>query len=566
MRFLIYLALACFTVAKSSLVFAETLRVFPGQYVITQSARVAHFRENFSESTHRTIRQLGGRSSLIEKGSPSVSAFRTTATSEYDPSDTFCETLLSSGKADSCSPNYEIRSLATIQTNSDPLLSEQWGFNRVGGAAVWSKVQTAETSIVAVVDSGIDFTHPDLQGVAWENEKEVAGNGIDDDANGYVDDRLGIDVATRQSNPMDAFGHGTHIAGIIGAIPANQFGVRGLVPNVKIVAVKMFDNRGAGSLAGAIEALEYVEQLRLRGVPIRAVNASWGGSGPSQPLKEAIDRLGALGVIVAAAAGNQGNDNDQNPEYPASFTSPNLVSVAALNESGSRSSFSNFGRSTVDIAAPGEGVVSTVPGGQYAYYSGTSMAAPFVTSAVALLAAQNPTLSASDIISLITNGAKKSATLSEEVLSGGELSLPQLLGVPEDEPVCEGNECSPASVAVHHLFFAERLKGKVRKVRQVSPGSSIEVVIRGVGTGEVPVRLSVDGHECGAAMSANIGEGSGKLSINITRNMAFFNKLSVESMGRISSVPVKRSRTQTMRSSRSIGVRSICRSLIKRSK
>jgi hypothetical protein len=558
--------MACFTVAKSSLVFAETLRVFPGQYVITQSARVAHFRENFSESTHRTIRQLGGRSSLIEKGSPSASAFRTTATAEYDSSDTFCETLLSSGKADSCSPNYEIRSLATIQTDSDPLLSEQWGFNRVGGAAVWSKLQTAETSIVAVVDSGIDFTHPDLQGVAWENEKEVAGNGIDDDANGYVDDRLGIDVATRQSDPMDAFGHGTHIAGIIGALPENQLGIRGLVPNVKIVAVKIFDDRGAGSLAGALEALEYVEQLRLRGVPIRAVNASWGGSGPSQALKETIERLGALGVIVAAAAGNQNNNNDQNPEYPASFSSPTLLSVAALNESGKRSNFSNFGSSTVDIAAPGEGVVSTISGGRYAYYSGTSMAAPFVTGAVALLAAQNPNLSATDIVSLITNGARKSAALSEEVLSGGELSLPQLLGVSADEPRCEGNECSPSSVTVHRLFFGERLKGKLQKLRKVSPGSSIEVALRGVGSGEVPVRLAVDGHVCGTAMTVNIGEGKGKLSLNTSRNLGFFARLSVESMGQVSSVPVKKSRIQTMRSGRSIGVRSICRSLIRSGK
>ncbi|NDD92931.1 hypothetical protein EBZ37_12710, partial [bacterium] len=263
-----------------------------------------------------------------------------------------------------------------------------------------------------------------------------------------------------------------------------------------------------------------------------------------------------------AAAGNQGSDSDQNPEYPASFTSPTLVSVAALNESGRRSSFSNYGKSSVDIAAPGEGVVSTVPGGQYAYYAGTSMAAPFVTSAVALLAAQYPDLSATEIVKLITNGAKKSAALSEEVLSGGELSLPQLLGVSADEPQCKSIDCSSGSVAVHRLFFGERLKGKVRKLRKVSPGSSIEVAIRGVGSGKVPLRLAVDGHSCGAKMSASIGDGAGQISIRTTRDLAFFSRLSVESMGQVSSVLIKKGRVQTMRSGRAIGVRSICRSLI----
>lgn len=566
MRFIIYLIIGFLSAALSDPVYAETLRVFPGEYVITQSARFATFRNESAPAAHRTIRSLGRGAALVERSAGVRAAFRRHEAVKFDPEDTFCAELLAAGSAESCSPNFELRSFGSPQKNTDPLLQEQWGFERIGASRVYSELQALPTSIVAVVDSGIDFTHPDLKDVVWENEGEIPNNGLDDDGNGYVDDRYGIDVATRRVDPVDGFGHGTHIAGIIGALPLNGVGIRGLVPNVKIVTVKIFDDKGVGSLAGAIEALEYVEGLRQRGVPIRAVNGSWGGGGPSEELKRVIDRLGELGVIFSAAAGNEGVDVDEKPQYPASFTSSNVIAVASLNEAGKRSSFSNYGRSSVDLAAPGEGVVSTVPGGDYAYYAGTSMAAPFVTSAVALVSAKYPTLTVAEIIGVIRDGAKSSTSLLQEITSGGELSLLSLFGNLSGVGLCNDSTCAEPAVTLNRLFFGEKRKGGVRKLKEVSPGAPIEVVVRGNGSGQIPVRLAVNGRSCSSAVTVSVEKGSGSLSLNTSKSLSFYEKLSVESMGRVSSISIKKSRTQSLRRARAIGVRSICHSLIRRSR
>lgn len=566
MRFIIYLIIGFLSAVLSDPVCAETLRVFPGEYVITQSARFATFRNEAAPSSHRIIRPLGHGADLVERSAGVRAEFRRHEAVKFDPEDTFCAELLAEGSAKSCSPNFELRSFGSSQKNTDPLLQEQWGFERIGASRVYSELQALPTSIVAVVDSGIDFTHPDLKDVVWENEGEIPNNGADDDGNGYVDDRYGIDVATRRVDPVDNFGHGTHISGIIGALPMNDIGIRGLVPNVKIVTVKIFDEKGVGSLAGAIEALEYVEELRKREIPIRAVNGSWGGGGPSEELKSVIDRLGELGVIFSAAAGNEGVDVGERPQYPASFNSSNVIAVASLNEAGKRSSFSNYGRSSVDIAAPGEGIVSTVPGGGYAYYAGTSMAAPFVTSVVALISAKYPTLTASEIIGVIRNGAKSSTSLLQEITSGGELSLLPLFGDLSEDGSCNSFTCAKHSVTVNQLFFGERRKGGVRKLKEVSPGGSIEVVVRGSGSGDIPVRLAVNGRTCSATVTVSVDKGSGILSLNTSKNLSFYEKLSVESSGRVSSIPIKKSRTQSLRRARAIGVRSICHSLIRRSR
>jgi subtilisin family serine protease len=228
-----------------------------------------------------------------------------------------------------------------------------------------------------VIDTGVDYTHPDLSANMWRNPGEIAGNGRDDDNNGYVDDVHGIDAQNLDTNPMDDDDHGTHCAGVIGAASNNGVGVSGINWSVRIMALKFLGPDG-GSTAAAIKCFEYVTMMKQRGINIRVTNNSWGGPDYSAALKTAMDAAGNAGVIHMTAAGNDGFDNDSKASYPANFTSPSVVSVAASNSADNRPNWSNYGRTNVDLAAPGYDILSTVRGG-YAYMSGTSMATPQVS-------------------------------------------------------------------------------------------------------------------------------------------------------------------------------------------
>lgn len=324
-------------------------------------------------------------------------------------------------------PNYIVRS--TMTTN-DPFILDGsfWGTTRVRAPMAWP-VNRGSGAIVAVVDSGVTISNPDLFGNIWKNGSEVEGNGVDDDANGFVDDVYGADWVGHDGNPNDEAGHGTHVAGTIAAIADNGVGGAGVAPGAQVMPLRFLDRNGAGNVGDAIAAIEYAIQ---NGADV--VNASWGGPAYSAPLEAAIRRAGEMGVVVVAAAGNDGNNNDATPTYPAAMKIPNLISVAATDRSDTLAGFSNYGRTTTHVAAPGVEILSTLGDG-FGYYSGTSMAAPHVAGIAALLRSRNQALPPDVIVNGITIGARKSAELTYKVKSGGTADIVgayQALGIPTD--------------------------------------------------------------------------------------------------------------------------------------
>ena len=298
-------------------------------------------------------------------------------------------------------PNY-VRSIAA--TPNDPSFPQQWSLNNVGqtgGIAdadidapeAWDITTGSDDVVVAVIDSGVDYLHADLAANIWSNTPDCNTNGVDDDANGYIDDCHGIDTYDNDSDPRDQHGHGTHVAGIIGAVGNNAVGVTGVAWQVKILPCKFMNMFGQGSDAQAIECLDYVAALKARGVNIIASNNSWSGLFPGQALYDTIRAQIDQGILFVGAAGNGGWNNDGAiAEFPCSFNLPNILCVANYQDNDGLASGSGFGSSTVHLAAPGTLIYNTFfDADRYDTLSGTSMAAPHVAGALVLLESQNGT-------------------------------------------------------------------------------------------------------------------------------------------------------------------------------
>ena len=248
-------------------------------------------------------------------------------------------------------PNY-YRHIRAIPNDTN--YSSLWGLPKINAPGGWDVSTDCGAAVVALIDSGADYTHPDLAANIWTNTDEIAANGIDDDANGKIDDTRGWDFVYDDNTPMDGNGHGTHVAGIIGAVGNNARGVTGICWNAKIMILRAFDAAGTATVADTIEAMDYARQNGAK-----VINASYSDSQFSQAEYDAIALLNSAGILFIAAAGNEAANNDLTPSYPANYDLPNVIAVAATNSSDRLASFSNYGRSTVDVAAPGSSVNST---------------------------------------------------------------------------------------------------------------------------------------------------------------------------------------------------------------
>lgn len=324
-------------------------------------------------------------------------------------------------------PNYVYR---INKLPNDPELGKLWGLINTGqadsskavgvagvdiGAEKAWDIQTGNKDlVVAVIDTGIDYTHKDLQGNVWTNEIEANGKpGVDDDGNGFVDDIHGYDFVNRDGDPLDDHGHGSHCSGTIGAKGDDNAGIVGVAWNVKVMGVKFLSKDGSGSLDAAVESINYATKMG-----VKIMSNSWGGGGYSEILKNAIQAASDKGIVFTAAAGNHSGNNDENPSYPASYNVPNVISVAAVDNKGSLAYFSCFGKTSVHVAAPGVNVFSSIPGG-YDSWSGTSMATPHVTGVVALLLSQEPTLTPEEVKTRLVRTSKPLAGLKGKTASNG---------------------------------------------------------------------------------------------------------------------------------------------------
>lgn len=422
-------------------------------------------------------------------------------------------------------PNYQV---FAVGIPNDTHFNYLWGLYNSGqtGGTANSDIQAADAwdittgsydVVVAVIDSGVSSSHPDLANQMWTNTDEIAGNGIDDDHNGYVDDRQGWDFDRNSNNPIDENGHGTHCAGTIAAEGNNGMGVAGVAWQCRIMPCRFLDSTGSGSVADAIAAINYAV---ANGADI--LSNSWGGGGYSQALKAAIENARDHNVLFVAAAGNSANDNDLTAFYPANYAVANLISVAATDDEDNLANFSCYGRNTVHVAAPGVNILSTVPGG-YTWMSGTSMATPHVAGAAALLLAANPQMSVAELKTRLTWCGDIMPALQNKVISGRRLNIYNALTAQDGITVVEPAEGAHWVTGFDHTIQWISIGGGnvvsiyLQKAGQIIDTIAENVQNSGLCNWTAPVELE-NGSDYSIVVTDGLTEGqSGQITIDDLR-------------------------------------------------
>jgi subtilisin family serine protease len=328
---------------------------------------------------------------------------------------------------------------------NDPAISSGWGLKTTDAGRAWRISQGSRDIVVAVIDTGADIHHPDLMKNLWVNKGEIgtdknghdkATNGIDDDGNGFVDDIHGWSFVANSNDVKDDHGHGTHISGIIGAEGGNGIGISGVSPKVSLMILKYYDAKGseANNLLNTVKAIDYAVKMGAN-----IINYSGGGVAPSSEERAAIVRAGEKGILFVAAAGNERSNSDVRKYYPADYGLPNILSVTAIDRFNSVLPSSNFGEQTVDIAAPGNDIISTLPDGQYGYMTGTSQATAFATGVAALVMANNPQKrKADEIIKYLTRTGDNDEKLAGKTRYRKRLNSYKALAIQDNDLAFNG--------------------------------------------------------------------------------------------------------------------------------
>ena len=401
---------------------SEEFESVPGEYLVKLKAEMLE-----------TIQLADSQSSLSQLLGASVvgiipeQSIVVVKRASFEMTSSAVEVLASNPLVEIVEPNY-IYHLSNLP--NDPFLVNTWGLsNQVAGGVdinmkpAWMLTTGEESPLVAVIDTGIDLDHPDLVDNLWVNEAEAKGQvGVDDDGNGVVDDIHGYNAIDNNGNPDDGYNHGSHCAGTIGAKGNNAIGVVGVNWTSKMMPIKIFSNSGQTNMAAIIRGIEYAIKMN-----VKVMNNSWGGGAFSQLLFDTIKKTHENNSIFVVAAGNNSNNNDSRPTYPANYDSPNIISVAAIDSRGQLASFSNYGKKSVHLGAPGVRIYSTIRNGNYEYNSGTSMAAPHVTGVAALLWSYEPELSNVEVVERILKNTKPMGSMSTTTSSGGILDAHAVL-------------------------------------------------------------------------------------------------------------------------------------------
>jgi len=401
-------------------------RSVPGEVVVKlrpgMTPKFLAKKASFGARVKKSMRLLSGEFVVLKTESKSTEAL--------------LEKLKRSPEVIYAEPNF----LYQIQAgqSSDPLFGKLWGLSnkgnnepgedgeysdRVGviGADInaekaWGITKGSKNVVIAVIDTGIDYTHPDLKENMWVNQKEIKDNNLDDDGNGYIDDVYGWNSNSDNGNPMDGHSHGTHCAGTIGARHDNNIGIAGVMGNVSLMAVKFLTDEGSGSLEDAIEAIDYATKMN-----VDVMSNSWGGGLFSQALEDSIKAASDRGILFVAAAGNSATNNDTTANYPANHRIDNVISVAAHTISDSLADFSSTGKNTVHVAAPGNNILSTTSDNTYKVYSGTSMAAPHVSGVLGLYLSQHGRQDVKALRERLMATTVPAAAYRKSIMSGGRV-------------------------------------------------------------------------------------------------------------------------------------------------